>query len=190
MPRQLVSLSLSAFLERAIGALFDFDVCAWDGSTTGAGTGSALVLRNPQALRRVLWRPGQVGATSAFVAGDSDIEGDLIGVLRQLGYVLGASWPQLAGAALAALRGWVDRQVLGLLGRVPAAEVRRSRGARAVRHHYDVGNEFYRLVLGPSMVYSTAYWPQGGEHPDSGLDEAQEAKLDLICRELDLRPGM
>jgi cyclopropane-fatty-acyl-phospholipid synthase len=52
-----------------------------------------------------------------------------------------------------------------------------------VRHHYDVSNDFYRLVLGPSMVYSCAYF---GE--ETGLDEAQERKLDLICRKLDLRP--
>jgi cyclopropane-fatty-acyl-phospholipid synthase len=60
--------------------------------------------------------------------------------------------------------------------------------ASAISHHYDVGNDFYSLVLGPSMVYSCAYWTQ----PPSaafGLDDAQAAKLDLVCRKLDLRPG-
>ncbi|QKW07019.1 class I SAM-dependent methyltransferase [Streptomyces sp. NA04227] len=73
---------------------------------------------------------------------------------------------------------------------------------RAVTHHYDVGNDFYALVLGPSMVYSCAYWP--GEpaepaapgdlaepaEPGPTLEEAQRDKLELVCRKLGLRPGM
>jgi cyclopropane-fatty-acyl-phospholipid synthase len=59
------------------------------------------------------------------------------------------------------------------------------RDAVAVAHHYDISNEFYRLVLGPSMVYSCAVW----EDEETGLDAAQEAKLDLICRKLGLREG-
>jgi len=62
----------------------------------------------------------------------------------------------------------------------------RDRDARAVSHHYDVGNDFYALVLGPSLVYSCAVWTD----EDVGLDAAQEAKLDLVCRKLGLGPGM
>ena len=60
--------------------------------------------------------------------------------------------------------------------------------AAAISHHYDAGNEFYALVLGPTMVYSCAYWT---EPPSAGfgLDEAQRAKLDLVCRKLALTPG-
>jgi cyclopropane-fatty-acyl-phospholipid synthase len=54
-----------------------------------------------------------------------------------------------------------------------------------VRHHYDVSNNFYRLLLGPSMVYSCAYF----DSPEDSLEAAQERKLDLICRKLSLRPG-
>jgi cyclopropane-fatty-acyl-phospholipid synthase len=60
-----------------------------------------------------------------------------------------------------------------------------TRDAAAVTHHYDVGNEFYALVLGPSLVYSCAVWADEG----TGLDAAQEDKLDLVCRKLGLRPG-
>jgi cyclopropane-fatty-acyl-phospholipid synthase len=60
------------------------------------------------------------------------------------------------------------------------------RDAAAVTHHYDVGNQFYALVLGPTLVYSCAVWTDEG----TGLDAAQEAKLDLVCRKLGLRPGM
>jgi cyclopropane-fatty-acyl-phospholipid synthase len=62
----------------------------------------------------------------------------------------------------------------------------RARDAAAVSSHYDVGNEFYRLVLGPSMVYSCAVW----QDENTGLEAAQEAKLDLVCRKLGLAPGM
>jgi cyclopropane-fatty-acyl-phospholipid synthase len=58
------------------------------------------------------------------------------------------------------------------------------RDRAAVRHHYDVSNEFYRLVLGSSMVYSCAYYVD----PSDTLEEAQERKLDVICRKLDLQP--
>ncbi|MEV6975821.1 cyclopropane-fatty-acyl-phospholipid synthase family protein, partial [Kitasatospora sp. NPDC093806] len=62
----------------------------------------------------------------------------------------------------------------------------RGRDRAAISHHYDVGNDFYGLVLGPSLVYSCAYW----EPAAKSLEAAQEAKLDLICRKLGLRPGM
>ena len=64
--------------------------------------------------------------------------------------------------------------------RGPVHTLRRDRAA--ISHHYDVGNDFYRLVLGPSMVYSCAYWPPG----TTSLEAAQEAKLDLVCRKLGL----
>jgi cyclopropane-fatty-acyl-phospholipid synthase len=76
---------------------------------------------------------------------------------------------------------------------VPAEEARlhgrrhsRARDAAAISYHYDVSNEFYRMVLGPSMTYSCAVWPS----EDATLEEAQAAKYDLICRKLGLRPGM
>ena len=86
---------------------------------------------------------------------------------------------------------------LGVVGREPPPppeEVRltrfgrmhsRRRDAAAIAHHYDLGNDFYRLVLGPSMVYSCAVW----EDPGVDLEAAQEVKLDLVCRKLGLRPG-
>ncbi len=55
----------------------------------------------------------------------------------------------------------------------------------AIRHHYDVSNEFYELFLGPTMVYTCAYYRE----PDGDLDQAQRDKLDLVCRKLRLEPG-
>jgi cyclopropane-fatty-acyl-phospholipid synthase len=83
--------------------------------------------------------------------------------------------------------------VLGLPAAPPPEEAR-LRGIRhslrrdrsAISHHYDVGNDFYRLLLGPSLVYSCAYFTE----PTASLEQAQEAKLDLVCRKLGLQPGM
>ena len=62
----------------------------------------------------------------------------------------------------------------------------KARDAAAIAHHYDVSNEFYRLVLGPSMTYSCAVW----EDDTPSVDVAQTNKYELICRKLGLRPGM
>jgi cyclopropane-fatty-acyl-phospholipid synthase len=76
----------------------------------------------------------------------------------------------------------------------PREEVRRRRhlhtrhsDRRAISHHYDVGNDFYEIVLGPSMVYSCAYWEAAGK--GATLESAQRDKLELICRKLGLTPG-
>ena len=61
----------------------------------------------------------------------------------------------------------------------------KSRDANVISHHYDVSNRFYSWVLGPSMAYTCAVYPE----PDASLEEAQEEKVDLVCRKLDLQPG-
>jgi cyclopropane-fatty-acyl-phospholipid synthase len=173
---------------------------AWDGSEAGPPGAPALVVRTPRALRRLLWSPGQLGLARAHVAGEIDIEGDVFatfaalssaGRLAEAGTVTGASPVErlrLLGTAAA----------LGAIGLPPPAppeeiDVRRHgrrhslrRDAAAVSSHYDAGNDFYALVLGPSMVYSCAVW----DHEHTGLDAAQHAKLDLVCRKLGLREGM
>ena len=61
----------------------------------------------------------------------------------------------------------------------------RRRDREAIEYHYDVSNEFYELFLGPTMVYTCAYY----RSPDGDLDQAQRDKLDLVCRKLRLQPG-
>jgi cyclopropane-fatty-acyl-phospholipid synthase len=170
---------------------------AWDGSVSGpADAAATVVLRTPRAVRRVLWSPDELGLGRAYVSGDLDLEGDLFAFLslpEQLTRVerpeLRLGWRERAAAARVALR-------LGVLGPAPPPPVEetRMRGRRhalgrdtqAVTHHYDVGNDFYRVVLGPTMTYSCAYWAD----PRYGLDEAQDAKHALVARKLDLREGM
>jgi hypothetical protein len=62
----------------------------------------------------------------------------------------------------------------------------RERDAQAIAHHYDVSNDFYRIVLGSTMTYSCALWCDD----TATLDDAQTAKHELICAKLDLQPGM
>jgi cyclopropane-fatty-acyl-phospholipid synthase len=146
-------------------------------------------VRSPDAVARALRAPGQLGLGRAYVAGELGIE-DLDGVVHLLDH-----WdpPSLARGrrlrlALAAARA-------GGLRRSPpppAAELRlrgrlhsRGRDAAAVRHHYDVSNEFFALFLDESMTYSCGLFRDGA----TTLEEAQEAKLELVCRKLRLAPG-
>ncbi len=61
----------------------------------------------------------------------------------------------------------------------------KERDAKAVRHHYDVSNEFFELFLDKSMTYSCAIFSRGAKT----LEEAQFAKLDLVCKKLELQEG-
>lgn len=189
-------------LETAVGGPVPVAIRCWDGSSAGPTHAPAtLVIRTPRALTRLLWAPGELGLVRAYVSGDVEIEGDLFAVLDLPDVIHRVAHHQPVGLsgrarwdALMALRR------LGALGPPPpppeeehhAGRGRvhsQSRDAESIAHHYDVGNGFYRLLLGPSMVYSCAYWarPPG---PGYGLDEAQRDKLDLVCTKLGLRPGM
>ncbi|GAC1603000.1 MAG: cyclopropane-fatty-acyl-phospholipid synthase family protein [Pseudarthrobacter sp.] len=181
---------------------------AWDGSEAGPPDAPVLEFRHRRALRRILWSPGQLGLSRAYVAGDIDAPGDIFAAFTALSSVGKFSEPgpfrPLTPRELATLLGtavW-----LGAVGPNPAPppeEARvtrkgrlhtRQRDAAAISHHYDVGNDFYALVLGASMVYSCAVWDEASYADNNGLpaglEGAQKAKLDLVCRKLGLKPGM
>jgi len=187
----------------ALGTVLGIDrlpvrIRAWDGSETGSADAPLVVVRSRRALRRLVWAPGELGLARAYVAGDLDVDGDLyapFAALSSAGRLApGAQDAPLTPAQrLALLRTALRLGVIGLPPAPPPEELQirgrrhsKARDAAAVSSHYDVGNDFYRLVLGPSMVYSCAVWAA----PDTGLDAAQEAKLDLVCRKLGLAPGM
>jgi cyclopropane-fatty-acyl-phospholipid synthase len=188
--------SLAPLLRTALGDRPPVRIELWDGSTAGPlNAPGALRVRSPDALRRLLWAPGELGLARAFVAGDLEVDGDIFDVLDALRLAADVDDPRfalrLAPRALAAAR------ATGALGPPlppPAEEARphgrrhsRRRDAEVVRHHYDVGNEFYELVLGPSMTYSCARF---GDRSTT-LEEAQAAKHELVARKLGLaeRPG-
>lgn len=163
----------------------------WDGVRTEATSQSDLVfkVRSPQALGHALRAPGQLGIGRAYVAGqlepnDIDAAVDLLQHWKP---------PAISGETKRALMlAAVKAHGLALPPSPPKAELRpkgkrhsRERDERAVRHHYDVSNEFFELFLGPSMVYSCAVFSRGA----TTLEEAQNHKLELVCRKLALKPG-
>lgn len=81
---------------------------------------------------------------------------------------------------------WAD-SLLALRARVQNLQSR-ARAPEVGKRHYDVGNDLYRAMLDRRMAYTCAYWPPGQE--DIDLDAAQEAKLELVCKKIQLRPGM
>jgi cyclopropane-fatty-acyl-phospholipid synthase len=188
--------ALAEMARRLTGIELPIGLLAWDGSVAGPVEGPRLVVRSRRTLRRLLWDPSELGLARAFVSGDLDIEGDLTDALRRCLTAAGrkhARRSRLSPAEWAGAIGAAAR--LGVLGprpRPPAAEVRTTgllhslrRDRAVIAHHYDLGNDFYELVLDPAMAYSCAYFAG----PDQPLAEAQRAKLDLICRKLDLQPG-
>jgi cyclopropane-fatty-acyl-phospholipid synthase len=185
-------MGLAELLHQALGGALPIRLELYDGSAAGPPDAKATVrVRSRVGLARFLSRPDELGVARAYVSGDVDIDGDLFAGLAQVaGLDLNLrSIDPVAAARLLRATG------LGVLRSPPPppeeARLRgglhtRSRDRAAISHHYDVSNDFYRLVLGPSMVYSCAVW----ESRESSLEEAQAAKLELICQKLGLRPGM
>ncbi len=127
----------------------------------------------------------------AYVAGDVDLEGDLVAILAlgdlvsSLGMTSATWWTVLrasvAAGAFSPGRIPTPPEEIQLRGRPHS----RARDAAAISHHYDVSNDFYRLVLGPTMTYSCAYFAS----PDAALEQAQGDKHELICAKLRLQEG-
>ncbi|OON73019.1 class I SAM-dependent methyltransferase [Streptomyces tsukubensis] len=198
---QDAALRLTTLAEQLLGAPLPVRVRAWDGSESGPPGGPVLIFRSRRALRRLLWKPGELGLARAWVSGDLQVEGDLYEALDQLAELI---WERGEDAKTAfesvrdpsvraAARGLVALAGPYLPPPPPAEEMRRTRRGhlhtkrsdkQAISHHYDVGNDFYELVLGPSMVYSCAYW-----EPEGTLESAQHDKLELISDKLALTPG-
>ena len=122
---------------------------------------------------KALLRGDLVRTADAYVAGQISVDGPIETVLK-----IGISLAEKLGR-FPPLRGL--SRIVALLPAVNS----RNRDAANISHHYDVGNEFYRLWLDRQMIYSCAYFRSG--HED--IHAAQQQKLDHICRKLLLRPG-
>jgi cyclopropane-fatty-acyl-phospholipid synthase len=163
---------------------------AYDGSRLGPRHARTRILvRSPDALRRMFTAPGEIGLARAYVAGDIELDGDIFDILALRDRMPS---PKLSPKQWAMVASVVASS--GLKRLPPPPEEARVHGRLhsprrdvvAVTHHYDVSNRFYRLVLGPSMTYSCAVFPDDG----ASLEEAQAAKHELVCRKLGLRRGM
>ncbi len=168
-----------------------FAVRFWDGTEVRATEpdAPALTFHTPRALAHALRAPGELGLGRAYVSGMLDVD-DLEAALRMVDEF---EPPRLTLGQRASLAVAVIRACgLVLPPPVPATELRLrgrrhtvGRDRRAVRHHYDVGNDFFALFLDRSMTYSCAYFAGGA----STLEEAQQAKLELVCKKLGVREG-
>ena len=162
----------------------------WDHSTLGPSGGpGTLLVQSPNAVRRMLWAPGELGIARAYVTGELETDGDILSVLGALNDVAPPNLRTDARLPFVAVRAAARLGVLGLPPARPAEEASprgrrhsKSRDAQVISHHYDISNEFYRLVLGPSMTYSCARFVDDS----ATLEAAQESKLDLVCRKLGL----
>jgi cyclopropane-fatty-acyl-phospholipid synthase len=188
---------LAALIEDFLGGPLPVRLRAWDGSETGPPGTPTVVVRSRRALRRLLWQPGELGLAQAYVTGELDVEGDLTEGLRTLWAARrehGLRPPRLTPGDRA--RALATAVRLGVVGPRPAAPVSqarlrgglhsKARDRAAISHHYDLSNDFYRLLLDETMAYSCGYW--AGDD-GFGPAEAQRAKLELICRKLALVPG-
>lgn len=141
----------------------------WDGSSPYAAAEppiGTLVVADARTLRAVLLNPHlQFG--ECYMRGTLQVRGRLAQVLEAIWRLsLTPTWRERISSKLA-----------------PGNSVQRAR--RNVHHHYDLGNDFYSWWLDERLVYTCAYF----EHPDVSLEEAQVAKMDLVCRKLRLQPG-
>jgi cyclopropane-fatty-acyl-phospholipid synthase len=139
----------------------------WDGFALPSAAGPAvatIVFKRRSALLGWMWDP-ELNFGEAYLSGAVEIQGDLLGLLEAI------------------------YRALGPTSRRPWWLWPRSNDARAsrknVHHHYDLGNSFYRLWLDREMVYTCAYF----RSPDATLEDAQIAKMDLVCRKVNLQPG-
>lgn len=171
-------------LDRQLGARFasaggspPVAIRLWDGvdaytPADGANIVGRLVFHDRGALISSLASP-ELGFGDAYSAGRIDIEGDLVQVLYAAFRSMAEDGPTTGKRSL--------------LGRLPKPQVNtRDRSKKHIHHHYDLGNEFYRLWLGETMVYTCAYY----SNREASLEEAQIEKMHHVCRKVRLKPGM
>ncbi|HEY3701717.1 MAG TPA: cyclopropane-fatty-acyl-phospholipid synthase family protein [Acidimicrobiales bacterium] len=194
-----MAILLEPMVKAFVGPSPPITIRFWDGSTLGPDRAPAtLTVRSPRALRRILYAPRELGAARAYVAGELDLDGDVYAALG-LRDTMAARGQDNADKVGLGRRGWLDLlRAAGSSGAFgpppppPPEEARlrgrlhsKARDAAAISHHYDVSNDFYRLVLGETMTYSCAHF----ETPSASLEDAQRSKHDLVCQKLGLRPG-
>ena len=174
----------------------------WDGTTLRLGGASSgitepaftLVCRNPGVVRSMVLGRDRLRLVEAYFQGDIDIEGDFFAALSLKDHLhairltlrnrMGALFSALSLPSSAAAS--VESQSRLTSHHGQAVKVHSKTENRAsIQFHYNVSNEFYALWLDDAMVYSCAYFEQS----DLGLEQAQQAKLDHICRKLQLQAG-
>lgn len=139
--------------------------------STASPIGS-IIFHDRQSLFRMLVNP-QLGFGDGYSDGTIRVEGDLLAMLE----AVYRAWPATAAG------NWFTKLTSHWMERWEANTPRRSR--ENVHHHYDLKTDFYQHWLDPQLVYTCAYFPT----PTATLEDAQIAKMDYICRKLQLQPG-
>ncbi|ALP53298.1 cyclopropane-fatty-acyl-phospholipid synthase [Candidatus Tenderia electrophaga] len=151
-------------------------IVLWDGKElfrTTPEPKTGVIIHDRSALRRLLSKPS-LNFCESYCSGDIDVEGELLTFLEIF---------HQCRLTATADTGIYKRRLADLWGRSNANSLSGSR--ENIHHHYDIGNDFYRLWLDTEMQYTCAYFPA----PDMSLEAAQAAKVDHVCRKLRLQPG-
>lgn len=147
----------------------------WNGDefqVTEARPVACMEIRRRRAALKLLLSPS-VGFGECYSKGLIEVHGDLLAFVNEI----------TAATTRKAERRYYGPKLRSLLRAMNVNS--RTRSRHNVHHHYDLGNEFYKLWLDPHMVYTCAYY----DAPAATLAEAQVAKLEHVCRKLNLRPG-
>jgi cyclopropane-fatty-acyl-phospholipid synthase len=194
MSAESIATSRGILGEMTKGHAGNFSVQFWDGSDWQPSVGPTpfkLALKHPGALRAMFWPFSKIGLGESYIFDDFDVEGDIFAFTGWLRHLVG----QLENRNL-----WDKLRLLRALMKLPRQRNSRemSRAGRpresgqgidddrrGISYHYDRPGDFYRLFLGPTMSYTCSYFHTANDD----LDDAQQRKMDYICRKLRLRPG-
>ena len=184
-------MQVAEIIAGVVGADVPVRVIAYDGSKAGPDSSEvALRIVSPRALARLATAPGTLGLARAYVEGELEVEGELYDVLDAmadltLNDITRADQLRLARRMVPI---WLrHRQPPPELEYRPPGRLHsKARDRKAISHHYDVSNQFYEWVLGPSMAYTCAVYDSDA----TTLEQAQAAKHELVAQKLALEPGM
>jgi len=184
-------MQVADIISGVVGPDVPVRLIGYDGSKAGPDSSEvALRISSPRALARLVTAPGTLGLARAYVEGELEVEGELYALLDAMGAVTLQDIPRAQQVRLARQLApmWVRHRMPP-----PDLEYRprgrlhsKARDRKVISHHYDVSNTFYEWVLGPSMAYTCAVFPAA----DATLEQAQEAKHELVALKLALEPGM
>ncbi|MYR07860.1 methyltransferase domain-containing protein [Gordonia sp. SID5947] len=193
-------MTLAQIFESLMGGDLTIRITAYDGSSAGPEDAEfGLNLKTPRGTTYLVTAPGDLGLARAYIAGDLELvgahPGDPYGALRALAADLHFNRPSpLVLANIARSLGIEHFKPIAPPPQEALPRWRRfaeglrhskARDAEVIHHHYDVSNTFYEWVLGPSMTYTCAVYPE----LEASLEAAQENKYRLIFDKLRLKPG-
>ncbi len=193
-------MSLAEIVEVVAGGDLAVRVTAYDGSAAGPENAEfGLDLVSPRGTTYLVTAPGDLGLARAYISGDLTLHGSHPGDPYHSLKALSAnvSFARPSALNMAAITRSLGLEAFKPIA-PPAQEAQprwrriaeglrhsRTRDAEAIHHHYDVSNTFYEWVLGPSMTYTCACFPER----DASLETAQENKYRLVFDKLQLKPG-